>query len=183
MIDEVFFGSGGLISAFFLVRLALIHVGLLKEPVLRQLQSYSDSYIRYYPLPAVLIWSGMLWICGGISIMQLAGSRFPLFLPGVLFLCGAWISVQAADWLMHHQRWMLPRWYRDLDERADRDEQRRIAYAWLRLPRPLRRTLNVNDRAFAAWTDLVILSSGISTGDMFVYARHYRILKTRTARS
>lgn len=167
------------ISILFLCRLTLISSGWLKAPILRQMQSYSQTYLRYYPLPAMFSWAGVFLFCVGVLMMIAAGSIFPAFLPGFGLLVCSWLSVQFAPWFMQHDQWILPAWYRELDERTSRDEQRRIAYAWLRLPRAVHREFNRSDAAFAGWADLVLLSMTNATADTFVYAPQYRLIKAR----
>lgn len=179
--DIVLLCVGMLVSTFFLVRLMLIRVGLLKEPVLRHLQSYADTSVHYYPLPAVLGWAGLWVMCVGLAVMRLARSSYPAFLPGIVIWFAAALSIQLSGWFMSRMAWVRPQWLRDLEGRADRDEQRKIAYAWLRLPTGMRRRLNAHDHEFAAWADLVILSTSSTIEDTFVYASHYRLLKTRIA--
>ncbi len=171
------------LSGFFLLRLILIIAGVLKAPVLRQLQSYSAVYSSYYPVPAFFIWTGVLLLCGGILSMLVTKSRFPAFIPGVLCLCTAWTSLQYERFWARRGRFLFPRWYRELQERAGRDEQRRVAYAWLRLPLSTRRRLSFQDRAFGVWADLVLLSTTDATGDTFVHDSAYRLLKRRMVAS
>ena len=53
-----------------------------------------------------------------------------------------------------------PRWIHELREYTTRDERRRIAYNWLRLPLRTRLHYNSDDRAFMLWADLLVLSTG-----------------------
>ena len=181
MFDFVLLLPLTLVSAFFVFRLILISAGWLKNPVMRQLESYSNSYSTYYPLPAMMIWSSMFAVSGSLLLMLIAQSRFPIYLPGILLMLGAWISVQYADGIMARSRWMQPKWYRDLQDRAGRYEQRRIAFAWIRLTPRIRTKLSLNDHAFELWVDLVLLSTSDTTADTFVYEKHYRLLKRRIA--
>ena len=53
---------------------------------------------------------------------------------------------------------MFPGWYWNLITTTSRDEQRRLAYMWLRLPTRTQWLYNTHDALFFQWTDLVLLS-------------------------
>jgi hypothetical protein len=182
MLDMVVLGGLCALSGYFLMRLLLIKIGVFKTPVLHHLQSYSAQE-TYYPLPAFFVWMGLFSVTLGVMFMLMAKSGFPVFLPGIgLWLLG-WASVQFPHYWMQHSGFLFPAWYRDLQDRAGRDEQRRIAYAWLRLSAATRRRLCFQERAFATWIDLVLLSTTDATADTFVYEATYRLLKRRMAAS
>ncbi len=181
MLTQTFWGVGVLISGAFLLRLAMIRLGWLKEPVLRQMRIYGAPYNTYYPLPAMLFWGGWFSFTGASLMMSIANSRFPIFLIGVVMLSAAYFSIQSPRLFIKYGEWLQPRWARELAERADYDEQRRVAWAWLRLPSGMRRRFALQDSAFDVWADLIILSVGCTHADTFVYAINYRTLKTRTA--
>lgn len=176
-----FWGVGMLVSGVFLVRLAMIRIGWMKEPVLREMRVYGAPYNTYYPLPSLLFWGGWFSFTGGSLMMSIANSRFPVFLVGVAMLIAAFFSIQSPHLFIRYAAWLQPRWARQLAERADYDEQRRVAWAWLRLPPGLRRRFALQERAFDVWADLIILSVGSTQADTFVYAVNYRALKARTA--
>jgi hypothetical protein len=173
------FGTG----IIFLVRLILIFVGILKTPVMRVLQVYAEESKYYYPLAALIWWFGVCWTSGALLIMRVFGSGFPIFLPGIA------LGFLAAHLLLNPEKTPIPasglqpRWYRELADRANRDEQRRIAYMWLRLPPRLRTFFELNDRAFSTWTDLIILSTGAQVSDEFVHNRNYRLVIARLKES
>jgi hypothetical protein len=154
------------ISAAFLTRLLLITVGWYKDPVLRRFERYVIHDDSFDPIPGLLMWSALVvW-----SIVALFANQppyvYPVCLPGLLLLGLAYLafefsgSAAASNGRLFPE---LPRWYSDLRERTTREERRRIAYMWLRLPRKTRLTYNSHDRAFLLWADFVILGTILRT--------------------
>ncbi len=150
-----------LVSMALLARELLILSGLLKDPVLRGFEKYGDVETIYYPLPALMMWAGLLLCCLGALAAPVLGSALPLALPGMLLLAAAlWRKPRAslARWFPNALL-RYPRWYFDLRERTSRYERRRLAYLWLTLPWQLRLRYNGSDRAFNHWADLVIMAT------------------------
>jgi hypothetical protein len=158
------------VSLIFLCRNVLILTGYYKEPILRTFEKYGDLETIYYPLPALLLWSGLLLFSLQLALnLPLALDWFGIVL--ILLSVGAYAKPQIAT--RFPQIFMsYPRWYFKLREDTSRYERRRIAYMWLWLPRRLRWAYNNNDQAFQQWTDLVILSTmryDDSDSDWFLY--------------
>ena len=144
-----------------LARELLILAGLLKDPILRTFEKYGDLESVYYPLPALLLWFGLLLFCLAPLAAPALGGAGPLFLPG-LGLMGAalWCHLHP-DLARQHPNLLMryPRWYADLRARTSRYERRRLAYLWLTLPWRLRLRYNGSDRAFNHWADFVIMAT------------------------
>lgn len=151
-----------LISLAFLIRTVLITIGLLKGPVLQTFEKYGDDETIYHPMPALLLWTGMLLITvSPVIAAALDAAVLPLALPGILMLGANYLLVTHPEVAREHPNIFLiyPRWYHELRSRTSRYERRRIAYKWLWLPPRLRLVYNTNDRAFSQWADLVIMAT------------------------
>src|SRR5690606_37559229 len=73
-----------LISLALLIRTVLIAIGLLKGPVLQTFEKYGDDETIYHPMPAMLLWTGMLLITVSPAIAAaLDAAVLPLALPGI----------------------------------------------------------------------------------------------------
>lgn len=147
------------ISLAMLMRSVLIMTGMYKSPILRTFEKYGDDETIYFPLPALMLWTGLTLIAAALLLTNRAWA--PLAWPGLLLLLGAYIIYQRDDIAVRypHIFLTLPRWYADLRERTTRFERRRLAYMWLWLPRRLRLIYNASDPAFNQWADLVIMAS------------------------
>lgn len=171
-----------ILSVCFLLRLLLIWQGLLKTPVMRSLQNYNKH--SHYSLSAWLIlWLGLFSVSGSILLLNALNSRFPLYLPGILLLFIAIYQLTPTDRNTIRKPHLQPYWYRELAKYSSLDEQRQIAYLWLRLPPRLKTYFELNDRAFFAWSDLVLLSIGAQVSDEFVHSRVYRKTIARLKKS
>ncbi len=150
-----------LLSLIFLMRTVLILSGLLKGPILQTFEKYGDAETVYYPLPSLLLWSGILVFSLGPWIAPGLRSWSPVILMGGLLLIAAYFAYTNPKFALQHAGIFLiyPRWYYELRERTSRYERRRLAYMWLALPRGLRLAYNGSDRAFNQWADLVIMAT------------------------
>ena len=81
-----------LISLTFLIRIGLILMGLLKGPILRTFEKYGDRENIYYPLPSILLWSGILLISMTAYLSEVAGLFLPTSLPGVLVIVASYLA-------------------------------------------------------------------------------------------
>jgi hypothetical protein len=149
------------VSVALLAREVLILGGLLKDPILRGFEKYGDLESVYYPLPALLLWSGLLLFSLAPIAAPALGSTVPLALPGLLLLAAAVWSRLHPELARQHPGLLMryPRWYADLRERTTRYERRRLAYLWLTLPWRLRLRYNGSDSAFNHWADFVIMAT------------------------
>jgi hypothetical protein len=148
------------VSAFFLGRLIIILLGWWKAPVLKSLEPYAPVESLFDPLPLLLFWVGMLILNGGLFVSIWFDLRTPLFLIGALLIYLAYFVYQRSEKMVRSLRILhYPRWYDELRTRTTREERRRIAYMWLRLPDGTRAAFNTNHAAFNQWVDLVILAT------------------------
>jgi len=149
-------------SLFIAGRLALILTGLYKSPLLTLFEKYGDEENYFFPLPRLLFWTGTLMFSGADVFNEMA-----FYVPSVVPIVGFLFMIlgYGAVTLPPHLQQSLdayppfPLWYHRLREHTSREERRRIAYIWLRLPARTRLLLNSNDRAFFHWTDLIILAT------------------------
>jgi len=138
------------------LRAFLIVVGTYKDPVLASFENYGEEKI-FSPIYSLTVWA--------IAFVYI--SLFIYFQAGMMFAIGLLILVPIASfreyfedalYKYHTQFRMLPRWYFELVQRTDREERRRIAYLWLRLPLQTRMIYNARSEYFHQWVDLVLLS-------------------------
>lgn len=138
------------------LRSVLIMSGLYKAPILRSLEPYGSDR-HYSPLFGLVLWSFALvlmlvWLLLGFQV--LLALFFLLIIPvGLAFQ-------YLESWIERYPRLFLtfPGWYWNLIVSTSRDEQRRLAYMWLRLPLRTQWMYNTHDVLFFQWTDLVLLS-------------------------
>lgn len=156
---------GILISAGYLLRLGMILTGLLKSPVLHRFERYTAFDDAFYPLPAILTAMGVLVLCLGLLMREVAGTDYPAHMPGLVLLALAFVAFRSFGFAKRYPGVFLalPRWYAELRERTNREERRRIAYMWLMLPRRARMYYEWHTWAFVQWVDLVIVSTSAQT--------------------
>jgi hypothetical protein len=157
--EEALLMLGLLLSAAYLIRISLILCGLLKSHILSRLEFSGASCDANYPL-RLLGWLGLFVLCLGILLQRISGTTFPAYLPGLVILLLRF-AAQRAFGLASRSPGLfsaLPRWYAELCDRTTRDERRRIAYMWLKLPRRTRLYYEWHTEAFMHWIDLVIVS-------------------------
>ena len=150
-----------LVSIAFFLRIGLIMTGMLKGPILRTFEKYGGDEELYYPLPALLLWSGVIVLSLTALLVDSASILLPTGVPGLLLLGFAFLARNHPEFAREHPDIFLhyPRWYHQLRARTSRYERRRLSYMWLWLPRRLRLIYNGSDRAFDQWADLVIMAS------------------------
>jgi hypothetical protein len=149
------------ISLLALIRHFLVFAGMHKGPVLATFEVYGEEP-RYYPLPWILLWIGLMVMSIGYILHQwLVIDFLTMGLLGVVILFLAWISVNYSESVQQysHRLPVLPLWYARLQENTSRNERRRLAYMWLRLPLRTRLLYNASDHAFFLWADLVIAAT------------------------
>jgi hypothetical protein len=149
------------ISLLFLIRYFLVFAGMHKGPVLATFEVYGEEP-RFYPLPWMLFWIAVMVISIGYVLDQwLVIDFLATTVLGVLILFLAWTSANYSDVVQHysHRLPVLPLWYARLQENTSRNERRRLAYMWLRLPLRTRLLYNASDHAFFLWADLVIAAT------------------------
>lgn len=137
-------------------RSVLIMLGIYKDPILHSLEDYGTER-RYSPLVELIIWVG---ICLIIFLFGIAESSIVIVMCVMLIIPASFIY-QRVDGLVRrypHIFLFYPGWYNRLLRTTSREEQRRIAYMWLRLPFRTRILYSTHDAFFHQWTDLVLLS-------------------------
>ncbi len=138
------------------LRSVLIVSGLYKAPILRSLEPYgSDQHSS--PLVGLGAWGIGIVL---ILVWMLLGFQTVLAL-GLCLSIPLALALQNLDvWVKRYPRVFLtfPMWYWNLITTTSRDEQRRLAYMWLRLPIRTQWLYNTHDVLFFQWTDLVLLS-------------------------
>ncbi len=150
-----------LVSGFLLVRLGLVIIGMHKGPLLSLFEKYGDEENHFAPIPRIIGLLGVCTISGSIFFSQFM--QIPVVVAYIGVLC-MFIYYLIQFWLPEAFRAItdefppLPVWYHQLRERTGREERRRIAYMWLRLPARTRLLYNSNTRAFEHWADLIIIA-------------------------
>lgn len=148
-------------SIIFLVRSTLILVGYVKDPILRTFSEYGPREKLYLPGQPLLVWSGILSVCGGAWAAPYQRLSTTLTTLGILAGIVAALGYSYAEHAekIHLKILKYPLWYHDLRERTTRYERRRIAYMWLTLPFRARLSYNSSDRMFIVWADFVIMGT------------------------
>jgi len=141
---------------YFTIREFLIVIGMYKGPLLRQFERYGEQ-AKYSP---ILNLSILLIVFVPVLLILLAESAITFLLLVILFIP----SMHLYRYL-RHQVWRFPGimfaypvWCHELVNRATREERRRVAYMWLRLPYRTRLTYNASDQRFYQWVDQVLVT-------------------------
>jgi hypothetical protein len=139
------------------LRAYLIVAGIHKAPILRRFEVYGDE--RYYsPMLSLLAWGlGFIAYLIGLLVNPHA------IVITVLFAFAPLVVIYAkADELVRDFPEVfttLPFWYNKIASRTSRDDRRRLAYMWLRLPLRTRLLYSANDHHFMNWADLVLVAA------------------------
>lgn len=153
--EYVFLGTGLLL--IMLLRSVLIVIGVHKDPILRSFEKYGEES-RYSPFIVMLIW-GYIFIAYHLVIFLPSPGLFLITLVlSALFINAMFINPSSFISRLRPYFDRFPRWYVELSHRTNREERRRIAYLWLRLPIRTRVLYNTHDFYFLKWADLVLLS-------------------------
>lgn len=151
-----------LVSGFLLLRLILVMIGMHKGPLLALFEKYGDEENHFYPVPRLMLWLGVFLVSAQIAFSGIVPVPFIVRHVGAALLAIVYMS---SHFLPDSVRkyWQeyppLPTWYHELRERTGRDERRRIAYMWLRMPLRTRLLFNSNHHAFSQWADLIIMGT------------------------
>jgi len=146
------------ISALLAARAFLVTLGAIKDPILHSFEVFGEEK-HYYPT---------LWLIAWTSL-TLYLSLFLYFPAGQVLFLGFGISILAYGIgsplrrlreRLDHYLTNFPQWYHLLVQRTDRDERRRIAYHWLRLPPRTRWLYNARTELFWQWIDQVLMTIG-----------------------
>jgi hypothetical protein len=138
------------------LRAFLIVMGTYKDPVLASFEHYGEERI-FSPLFSLTVWA-VVFVYLSLFLYVRAG---PLFALGLII--GAFLASmheRMDEWRYKYDSMfrLFPRWYFELVQRTDREERRRIAYLWLRLPIATRILYNARSEYFHQWVDLVLMS-------------------------
>lgn len=145
-----------LISALLASRAFFITIGAIKDPILQSFEVFGEER-PYSPSLWLVIWTAT----------TLYLSLFLYFHPGMVLLFGAIVGMVISAFQapmyrfrMRHQVLFgtFPEWYHALVQRTDREERRRIAYLWLRLPMRTRWLYNARTEFFWQWVDQVLVT-------------------------
>lgn len=138
------------------IRAFLIVVGIYKDPVLASFEDYGTERI-FSPTFSLFAW----------------GCAFAYFMLYWFISAGAALSVGLVigfplaafrdtfvRMLYEHQRSfrIFPTWYYQLVENTDREERRRLAYLWLRLPARTRMIYNTHTSIFRLWVEQTLVT-------------------------
>jgi hypothetical protein len=139
-----------------LLRAFLVVIGIYKDPILHSFEKYGVETV-YSPLIMLVVWSVACFLV--TLFFYLPPSN--VLLVGILLLIPlAWLRRMYERALDRNSLLFrrLPGWYYDLAQRTNREERRRIAYLWLRLPVQTRMIYNARTEYFRQWVDLVLMS-------------------------
>lgn len=164
--DLILYGIVTALAAVLLVRAVMIAAGLHKGPVMAFLAQYTSDD-TYYVLPGVFGWLTLFLWAGATSLAfiepRTAGAQV-LAVPAALLTLAAWAARGAAGttwpWLT-----ALPAWLNEMSAFTTREERRRIAFLWMRLPKQAQLHYSVSAYHFHLWCDLVILGTVTQTMD------------------
>lgn len=145
------------ISLFIItLREFLIVIGMYKGPLLRQFERYGEQ-AKYSPMLNFLI---SLFIFTVVLIVLLAQSTLLFFWILILLVPSIHLYryLRQQVWRFPRIMFAYPQWCNELVNRATREERRRVAYMWLRLPYRTRLTYNASDQRFYQWVDQVLVT-------------------------
>lgn len=145
-----------LVFLFFTIRALLIVLGWYKDPILRQFERYGEERI-YSPFVAFVLWcTGFVFFAfiAYFGVTHILLVVLAMAVPFSYFYPILKRQVESKPDLFM----MYPKWYGRLMQMTEREERRRIAYLWLRLPAGTRLLYNTRDEFFHRWTDLVLLT-------------------------
>ncbi|QPC81632.1 hypothetical protein G4Y79_18335 [Phototrophicus methaneseepsis] len=151
---SVFIGSG--ILLVILLRSVLVVIGLYKDPILSSFEKYGEESV-YSPMMALIIWAFIFLSYHLIIFVESSLLKIVIVVVSLVIFHTLFTN---RDLLRQYNTVfrLFPRWYAQLSQRTSREERRRIAYLWLRLPLRTRLLYNTNDFYFNQWADLVLLS-------------------------
>lgn len=142
------------ISLFMTLRSALVIVGLYKDPVLASFENYGEERV-YSPMVWLVIWMGLTAYLA-LFLVIAAPAVFTVGLVAMLPLSALHKQLEETVKAQSEIFRRFPAWYYQLAERTNREERRRIAYLWLRLPSRTRSLYNARQERFEQWVDLVL---------------------------
>lgn len=151
-VSMVLFLAGTVVVAWNI----LLMMGYFPGFLLIQFQNYG-GFRRYYPAQVLVIGIGLVayalwWSLIDIDVLSLF--TFISFTLMPFFLAALWKRVGAMN-----IRTVLPVWYAYVDAELLQEDQRAVAFAWLRLPRAQKRHYNMNPRHFQVWLEDVVVAT------------------------
>jgi len=138
------------------IRSFLIVIGAYKDPLLATFESYGELRLAK-PIVMFVLWIIMLIY---IMLFWYMHSAFVFAVGLTLFIPVGAFYIPILRFINRYEETFTqyPHWYHELVEIADREERRRIAYMWLRLPPATRMIYNVNQTSFRHWVEQVLLT-------------------------
>jgi hypothetical protein len=145
-----------LILLGLMIRSWLIVLGLYKDPIFNVFERYGEERL-YVPLVSLILWTGAFSLFVLVTFFGVQMLAIPLFFAA---LPAAYLYPYFRRFVRRHHDWFMryPRWYQRLQHMTEREERRRLAYMWLRLPAGTRLIYNASDQYFEQWRDLVLLT-------------------------
>lgn len=143
-------------SALMFLRTLLVMLGQYKDPVLHSFEQYGEEPI-YSPLLWFILWSVLFAYF--LSYLLLPSGL--LFVSGLIVGCVSFAFRDViAGWIVDYPQIFrrFPRWYHEFIQHTTREERRRVAYMWLRLPARTRLLYNTHTVFFKQWADLVLMT-------------------------
>lgn len=153
--EYAFLGSGLLLV--MVLRSVLIVIGVHKDPILRSFEKYGEES-RYSPFIVMIIWASLFIAYHMVIFLPSPGLFFMVLVVSAVLVNAMFINPSSFFARLRPLFDRFPRWYVELSRRTTREERRRIAYLWLRLPIRTRVLYNTHDFYFFKWADLVLLS-------------------------
>lgn len=139
-----------------LLRAFLVVLGIHKTPVLHHFERYGEEG-HYSPMLDFILWAAINALYSLIFFLEMDHFLL-LFIISLPVL--VWLYRQVDEWVKRYPEFFAryPRWYYRMLVDASREERRRIAYLWLRLPVRTRLLYSARDEFFHQWVELVLLS-------------------------
>jgi hypothetical protein len=145
-----------IIAFIMTVRALLVVVGAYKDPVLASFEVYGDERI-FSPMFSFLAWgTGFAYI----MLYWYINSGLAFSLGLILAILLAAFRNKFIDMLYeyHESFRIFPLWYYKLTQNTDREERRRLAYLWLRLPKRTRMIYNTHTIFFWQWVEQTLVT-------------------------
>lgn len=139
------------------LRAFLMVLGAYKDPILSTFEAYGPDEPVFSPFYSLVAW----------ALITLYIVMFLYFNMGLIFGIGLFVLIPIVAFRFEMERLLkryqsifcsFPRWYLELIQSTDREERRRIAFLWLRLPLRTRMLYNTNSHYFHLWVDQVLLT-------------------------
>lgn len=138
------------------VRAFLVVIGVYKDPVFTSFEDYGEERI-FSPMFSFVSWGGFFAYIMLFWYLN-PGVAFSLGLIIVLPLTATRATFLDMLYKYHESFRIFPLWYYRLVQNTDRQERRRLAYLWLRLPLKTRMIYNTHTILFEQWVEQVLVT-------------------------